>query len=141
MNAPMILAAVAVLSIGQTVTPKKNIPAPAKSDTWQRSKECASQAEKIMTELGRRGDGPTHWENHYSPKYDRCFVSANYMLHVKDGGGKDAPMFSTQLIDAFERSVLANSAAFGPTDGLCDIDDKPTTCAKAATFISEHMKN
>ncbi len=50
-------------------------------------------------------------------------------------------MFSTQLIDAFERAVLANSAASGPTNGFCDIDNKFVDCEKAASFISEHMKN
>jgi hypothetical protein len=135
----------AVLSFGQTTT-KKDTSQAATADAWQKSKECASQAEKTMADFDRRsvaagGAGFVDWKNHYSPKYNRCFITADYVSPAKDGGGKYVPFFSTELIDAFERSILANSASGGPTDGFCDIDHEPVDCAKAASFISEHMKN
>jgi hypothetical protein len=138
------MAVCAVSSIGQAT--KKEPPVQGKADMWQRSKECAMQSEKLMADDDRRavasGVGiATHWENHYSPKYNRCFVSASYMTSAKDGGGKTVPMFQTQLSDAFERSVLANSAAVGPTNGFCHIEDRQADCDKVAIFISEHMKN
>jgi hypothetical protein len=140
----LILVGAVVLSFGQTTT-KKVPAAPAKSDNWQKSKECANQAEKVMADNDRRASamglpGSAGWTNHYSPKYDRCFVSAEYIN--KDGGvGKDGPMFSTSLIDAFERSFLATSASVGPAEGFCQIDHKPVACAKAETFIADRMKN
>jgi hypothetical protein len=118
---------------------------PPKSDAWQKSKECANQAEKVMADNDRRATamglpGSAGWTNHYSPKYDKCFVSAEYVN--KDGGiGKNGPMFTTSLIDAFERSFLATSASVGPTEGFCQIDHKPVACAKAEDFIAERMKN
>ena len=140
----IILVAVAAVSFGQTAT-KKAAPMPPKSDAWQKSKECANQAEKVMADNDRRATamglpGSAGWTNHYSPKYDKCFVSAEYVN--KDGGiGKNGPMFTTSLIDAFERSFLATSASVGPTEGLCQIDHKPVACAKAEDFIAERMKN
>ncbi len=155
MKAGIILVAAAVLSFGQMTAKKATTPPPAKKtapqvpmpDTWQRSKECATQAAKVMAEANRRdiattGEGTLHWENHYSPKYNRCFIKATYVLaHAKEGGGKDRPMFTTQLIDAFERVLLAESAGVGPTSGFCSIDGKTADCDKAASFISERMKN
>ncbi len=141
MKAAWIALAAGVLSFGRTTTTKKATALPAKQDTWQKSKECASKAEKLMAELDRRGQGAWHWENHYSPKYNRCFISATYITSEKDGGSKDRSLFSIQLVDAFERSVLANSAFGGATEGFCDIDGKTADCEKAASFIAEHMKN
>jgi hypothetical protein len=65
---PLLLTGViaaAVLSFGQTSVTKK--PLPAKSDTWQRSKECAAQAEKMVAEWPwRSGSAPEDWHNHYT---------------------------------------------------------------------------
>jgi hypothetical protein len=138
------LMAASVLSFGQTTT-KKAPAASANSNDWQKSKECANQAEKVMADNDRRAaemglPGSAGWTNHYSPKYDKCFISAEHIN--KDGGvGKDGPMFATSLIDAFERSFLATSASVGPTEGFCQIDHKPVACAKAETFIADRMKN
>lgn len=42
-----------------------------------------------------------HWENHYSPKYEKCFVSGTLTISIKGGA-----LFMTELRDAFERSTL-----------------------------------
>lgn len=128
----------ASLSLAQA-PPKKTSSAQTKPDTWQKSKECAVQAEKVVEAF--RTAATVEWQNHYSPKYERCFLKVSYMYRPSDGGGKDVPMFSYQLIDAFERSRLANSASVGPTGGICNIDEKPVDCAKAEAFIAEHLKN
>jgi hypothetical protein len=126
-------------------------------------KECAAQAEKVMTDRDLRtiasGGTRADWTNHYSPKYKRCFVSAYYFSNEPIKGG---PQTYTILIDAFERSNLASTASGveaetacrgqeKPADceatahklwGIaCKIEDEPTDCAKAKQFIEGHMKN
>ncbi len=59
------------------------------------------------------------YTNHYSPKYNRCFLETA----------------SKTLADAYERTILAT---FGKT---CQIDGIPSDCEKTAAFISDHMKN
>jgi hypothetical protein len=157
--------AVATLLFGQA--PKKAAPGrlPEKPDTWQRSKECATQAEKMMADRDARlvaGGGlrAESWTNHYSPKYARCFVSAHYANET-----------SARLIDAFERVEVAATISELPKpqkitcqtpeeladcEGLreavreaeralwgtlCNIDGKPADCAKAKEFIEDHMRN
>ncbi|MGA2878494.1 MAG: hypothetical protein ABSG13_06050 [Bryobacteraceae bacterium] len=141
-----LLVAAAGLSFGQST--KKAVPPAPKADTWQKSKECASLAEKAFAEFDRRvtaggSHGFRDWQNHYSAKYNKCFIAANYDVYIWEGGGKDSPLSFTELIDAFERSVLAISApvGLGPADWLCNIDQEPADCVQAASFIKEHMKN
>jgi hypothetical protein len=125
----------AVSAFAQTA--EKSSPAP---DSWQKMKECAAQAEKVMM------DKAGTWENHVSPKYGRCFILR--ITNVPgEGAGKTYPQFVNQLIDAFERSELAQRVSEtavppAPSDLLsCRIDHKPVDCDKAAAFIAEHMKN
>jgi hypothetical protein len=107
----------AALSFGQTTAKKESAPATknaaildrlaAKSDSWQKSKECAAQAEKVVA--GWLSPA-TEWQNHYSPKYDRCFVSLSFFSVSKDD--KVFPtMYSTVLVDAFERSRIASTCS------------------------------
>lgn len=107
----MIFVAVAAFSFGQTTNTKKGIP-PAKPDTWQKSKDCVSQAEKMVATWPKRtGFTPNSWSNHYSIKYDRCFVTLSFMQKSEDE--KTFPtLFTKSLHDAFEYSTgLANSCA------------------------------
>jgi hypothetical protein len=116
----------------------KNTQSPAKLDNWQRSKECAAQAEKLMAEWhrpsedrpGKSGIAP-FWENHYSPKYNRCFIKYTHKIEVKDRTG----VFEDLLYDAFERSTLATSLyPFVPPEVkfFCSTDDDShADCEKA----------
>jgi hypothetical protein len=151
------------LLLGQP--PNKSV-APVKTDTWQKSKECSAQAEKIMAERDQqsvaRGSTPAStWSNHYSPKYNRCFIKAEYFLDAKSIV-KGGPFGYAQLLDAFERSILAVTA-YGVSSHLacrsepnpeeCEqnaalawkifskIDSEDTDRATAKAFITEHMKN
>lgn len=190
---PLLIAA-AVLLFGQAAN-KKATPPAAKPDTWQKSKECATQAEKVIADWPQHtlGTKPDDWSNHYSPKYDRCFIWA-YFSHVSKDEKVFPTTFVTTLWDAFERSRLASSCTVltqidcaeqirrtyrdqdlddvskkpngkpfaeasaveqeavrkvvdrikepeALSSQLCNIDGKPEECAKAANFISEHMKN
>lgn len=167
-RALLAIFALAFLSSAETAEKKPPLT-DGKTDNWQKSKECAAQAEKVMADRDRRlaafggpGSGADEWENHYSRKYDRCFISAYYFISSKKPYVKGSPSFSTLLIDAFERSTVARSAgilrpefACGDAEKpaeceqavrslnkrVCQINDKEADCEKAASFISEHMKD
>ncbi len=70
-------------------------------------KDCAEQAAKAIAERDRRtislgahaADG---WINHYSPKYNRCFLKAEYIATTKEMKG--GPFLRINLIDAFEQA-------------------------------------
>ena len=98
------LLAFSLLAFGQTST-KKAASLVANADRWQRSKECATQGEKLITSWPKR---PDDWTTHYSAKYDKCFVELQFFSASSDK--KVFPtLFSTVLVDGFERSRLANS--------------------------------
>jgi hypothetical protein len=107
--AHIVLSVSAVLAFAQSA-PKKATPPSAKADTWQKSKECAQQAEKLMAEWhrpseerpGKSGISPFS-ENHYSPKYNRCFIKYTHEIKVKDQPGT---VFEHILYDAFEKTTL-----------------------------------
>ena len=134
--AACIILAAAVLSFGQTRN--KKVTGPDKPDTWQKSKECANQAEKVMADKSKTFTG---WENHYSPKYNRCFVWIRYNYSGLDGAGKDFARHRWELIDAFERSNVADSEWDGPPALSCLIGNKKADCEKAKNFITEHVEN
>ena len=70
-----ILAVLTAPSFSETAvaqTPAKKTPSKhTKPDTWKKSKECADQAEKVITDWD---DTAVFWRNHYSPKYNQCFL-------------------------------------------------------------------
>jgi hypothetical protein len=170
MNKVNLAVLVGLLSVAglfaQTPT-KKTSPAQPKSDTWERSKECAAQAGKVVAERNNHsilsgGHGADFWSNHYSPKYTRCFVQVDYFVDLKYGV-KSGPLHYTYLDDAFERVGIAESADGGVSpqflcrneqnpkecekhaaslwEFACKIEDHKTDCATAKDFIAEHMKN
>src|SRR5438094_5353962 len=61
-----------------------------KSDTWQRMKDCAAQAERIVRRnkwvQGQLANGKylsgevtfIEWQSHYAPKYERCYLRATF---------------------------------------------------------------
>jgi hypothetical protein len=133
-----ILAALTVPSFSQTRA-KKTVPTQTKPDTWQKSKECAGQAEKVINDWD---DASVSWRNHYSPKYNRCFILVSRQINVKDWIGT---VIEDTFYDAFERSTLATSIV-SPVPPqvatLCSTDeDAKADCKTAADFITEHMKN
>lgn len=138
-----ILAVVTAPSFSETAvaqTPAKKTPSKhTKPDTWKKSKECADQAEKVITDWD---DTAVFWRNHYSPKYNQCFLLISRQIELKDWIG---PVLTDTLYDAFERLTLATSIA-SPVPpqvaALCSTDDDAKAdCKTAADFITEHMKN
>jgi hypothetical protein len=135
----------------------------AAPDNWGKMKDCAEQAVKAMAERDRRNialgvHGSDGWSDHYSAKYNRCFVKAEYLAASKDV--KNGPFLITVLIDAFELANLA-TAKSGTSPELscrneqdpkaceraaaplwsCEIEGENSECMKARQFIDEHMKN
>ncbi len=124
----IILFASAMLCFGQTA---------AKRGTWDKSKQCADQAAKVMADAHTPSDGEYYnWNNHYSPKYNRCFIEIRLI--------SDKPLIvniSTELQDAFERRRLAyvtNAAIAVP---YCNIEGDDVPCPRVRDFIAEHMRN
>jgi hypothetical protein len=118
-----------------------------KPDTWEKSKQCADQAEKVMAAHVAPRDQFVTWSNHYSPKYDRCFIEIRQMLRILGPNPSHADVIHTgevawlgsELQDAFERSRLA---WFTPIErAVCSVEGESVDCVKAQNFIAEHMKN
>jgi hypothetical protein len=139
----------------KATAPPKPLASPApKTDNWQRIKECATQAEKVVQESHIDRDNEagavvagqhvplTNWENHYSPTYGRCYLAIHTNRSLLDGAGKTFPKVEWHLLDPFERSTVAWAFWDGPTDpSMCSIEGKVTDCEKVRGFISEHLKN
>lgn len=114
-------------------------PSKKSPDTWQKTKECADQAAKVIADWD---DASVFWRNHYSPKYNRCFLLVSRQINVKDWIGT---VFQNTLYDAFERSTLATSIAPPVPPEMastCSMDDDAKAdCKTSAVFIADHMKN
>ena len=117
----IILAAAVLSSCRALQFPE---PKSTRSDQWHKIKECTAQVEKMR---GQHNNA----QNHYSPKYDKCFV------RVVEAGGFFEKSASTLLLDAFEGSIRAISAFTGP----CYVGGKEADCAKAEEFIADAMTN
>lgn len=141
------------------IAPVAFAQSPAKPDVWERTKDCAAQAEKVMAgdlRFGPYGSSVVAWRNHYSQKQERCLIRAVYAAKSE----KDDPRAWNILVDAFERGALAQSA-FGTAAAAdcanaeqnitsceamlkrygCFIGLKGSACAEAEAFISDQMKD
>ena|ERR1035437_2777563 len=137
MRSVLQLVIVLVLLSGcATPPPKQTAKAP---DNWQKSKECAEQSDKLMSQW--RSLAGT-WENHYSPKYNRCFVLS---FREVPREGQSGTLFEKSLFDAFQRSEIAVTLQPIPPktmEFLCHTrDDEHASCEATRIFIEEHMKN
>ena len=104
-------------------------------------KDCAARADKLAKAHGWRSDSekaPTDYENHYSPKYRRCYVEQQT---------NDARGINRALWDAFENHVLASiffHHVDSPTENTCRIynaDHEIRDCDVTRKFIDDHMSN
>lgn len=115
------------------------------SDTWTKSKECAARSEKVTAEMKGVDDTVMSW-NHFSPKYDRCYLEIHRMFKIV-GKPVDRFVYISELQDAFEpgrnkasiTETLIDDGS-GPGKRECYVDG-PTDCGKTIEFFVEHMKN
>jgi hypothetical protein len=130
----------------------------ASAHAWQRMKDCAEQTARIATREGwarvtKWGETLMSSENHYSPKYEKCYVRVNYMRAFEDGS---TPIFYSHLWDAFEALKIADCTPTqrGPasTDmanpgvsAFCSIHesdpDSHFSCAGCQQFVKDRMEN
>jgi hypothetical protein len=116
------------------------------SDSWTRSRQCAEQAEQIVKRLTQeqRG-GPLKimgWFNHYSPKFQRCFVRVSYFNSLAKSD-KEQPLLPFSLFDAFDnREIAFCSSTPSP---LCqflgdDGSEIPGDCIGCQRFVKERIQ-
>jgi hypothetical protein len=147
----LVAALLAALASGCQVPPKAPDPATQTTtakpavDVWERSRQCAEQAEKVVKrEQARLGpeESVLVWENHYSTKFERCYVRVTYLFRgpvVKAGIG---PSQLDTLSDAFENRIVAEFAQGVKEDSsFCRIKDgsDDQSCRAAKAYIEERM--
>jgi hypothetical protein len=107
-----------------------------RADTWERTKECAAQAERAAKGAGwDKNPEVMGWENHYSSKYERCFVGVSW---VQPSGE------TTELYDAFERKNLAMcNLTGGSSSTIVDAETQtrmvPVSDSVCQQFIDDRM--
>lgn len=118
-------------------------------DLWERSRQCAEQAEKVVKRIGEDmiSSGPdfpriSAWTNHYSPRFERCFVRITFRNRQPDRKN-DIPLYFDELHDAFENRVLATHTMNSKSDGTsmyCETKELTTSdCRMIEGYIDERM--
>lgn len=128
-------------------------------DNYERMKDCAAQADQIVNQtivaaaqkrLGVAINTPSlsnwdtdasilGWGNHYSSKYERCYVAVSAISH-----SGQSPWSYEEVYDAFESKSLVIYTDNHENASFCKIfGDNSTTgnCNAARAFIDDHMKN
>jgi hypothetical protein len=116
-------------------------------------KECAEQADRAAKQAGwiegkRVGNGEGEvtiigWQDHYSPKYERCYVHVTYINH--SAATKPAlPLLFDELYDAFERRQLSMCAdvTAKQTTVFCTVqgtDGAKFDCHACREFVNDRM--
>jgi hypothetical protein len=117
------------------------VAASAYADDWQKMKECAVQADK-WEQLNTQAYGAASYRNHYSPKYNHCYVQREVEAHVKYP--REGNVLSTELYDIFEENLMAFTQVSALLDdkGVGYIDSKGSVSREEArAYIEDHMAN
>ncbi len=129
--------------------------ASAKSNqNWQRMKECADQADRVTRRYGwveGQADsvsqhGVMGWENHYSAKYERCYLVANFMIQEADAKNQ-LPLLYLLMYDAFETRIVAQCSDMttGNAAAFCEVsqpgEQSSRDCPVCRRFFKERMEN
>jgi hypothetical protein len=133
-RATLLLLAANTMALGQKAQSEND----HKPDTWQKMKDCAAQAERVGPGEAEINKG--NYVNHYSPKYDRCFVKISWVIRQ----GEEIKGQGARLVDAFEHDTIALSqTTFPPSESknVCFVPSGIVGCSEAKDFISEHMRN
>ncbi len=156
----IIVAIVAIPVYAQQSATQGQNPLRPKQDNWQRMKECADQVTRISKRAGMRtgqGEeiGVLGIENHYSQKYERCYVRVSYVDHDWKKADKVTPLMFYDLWDAFEEKLLSVCTDFkvepieipghGRTFNFCTItiqgEQQSTDCTVCQRFVRDRMTN
>ena len=128
-------------------TPAKPEDRP-ESDSWTRSRQCAEQAERVAKREEQSSDTfivIMGWSNHYSPKFQRCFVQVTYLNKDAKANPK-LKLIMHSLFDAFENREIASYTDASTPDaaGACAVLEGVESmfdCAAARRFVKERMSN
>lgn len=132
----------------QTQTPAVSLSEPRKTNNWDRMRQCTAQADQFTAAAGlvegqqNGGTVTTGWTNHYSPKYEHCYLLVSYVHKGGKAKPPGEPISHNELWDVFERKLLSTCAGaqFG-TNAYCSIDgQKGFDCAACQEFIDDRMK-
>ena len=118
----------------------------ARADDWQKMKDCAAQADRIH-QRAQQDASPSSAlgrQNHYSAKYNRCFVSTSY-VNQEAKKNHNLPLMYDELWDAFEEGLLAicTDAAVSSAATFCTVQDQEHfgDCRFCRAFINDRMNN
>jgi hypothetical protein len=125
----------------------------AKSEGW-------SKGQRYLNVHRDNGDtveiSISDWRNHYSPKYQRCYLLVYFTHFIRHANGKSeaaVPLNTTALYDPFEGTEIARCESVGkdprfsphsalwcsaPRDGAGP-DIEPFNCSACKKFIEERM--
>jgi hypothetical protein len=107
------------------------------ADNYERSRQCAIQAEKIGN-----SHGAVLERSHYSPKYQRCFMVSRFRFDSRFGIAEGHERTLWQLKDAFEDSELASKMWYEDDNKtFCRIGKafKLTPCPEYEDYVEEHI--
>ena len=116
------------------------------ASNWQHMKECAEQVDRIVIKEHLASGSPTlvARENHYSPKYNRCYVRFSYPNSEAAAKNPELPSVYSELWDAFEEkllSVCTDERVFRGGRVFCTIQDKDNfmNCDVCRQFVKDRM--
>jgi hypothetical protein len=134
-------------------TPPPDIAAPQttqRDDGWQRMKECAERTDRAAKQAGwiegqRTGNITVMgWQNHYSPKYGKCYLQVNY-LNQRAETNPNVPSIDYELYDAFEEKLLSSCTdEIGKATAYCTINNDAGPhfdCNACRHFVKDRMEN
>jgi hypothetical protein len=109
------------------------------TEAWKRMTECSAQTERLAAKEEWRGNSEViGWENHYSPKYERCYVRIQKQFALQP----ESSFY--ELYDAFETKFLILCGNSANAELVCRGSVEPARaedCSKAVCqqYIDEHM--
>src|SRR5262249_28896899 len=120
--------------------------------SWERMKQCAERADHLARQQGwvvGRSDGGTRvlgWSNHFSPKYQRCYVEVSYFNDAAESD-ESLPVLTYSLFDAFENKELSSctDASNLKAGSFCEIfaGEAATPiagdCRECRAFVQDRM--
>ncbi len=112
---------------------------------WRRMRECSESADRLRQRDFRDGvDHVLGSDNHYSPKWGRCFLRVGYGNPEARRQDRRAPAMFYELYDVFEHRQLATctDALTGGSSDYCDVSDDITeagNCRACRTFVKARM--
>jgi hypothetical protein len=134
-----------------TSDPKPNLA--STHENWRRMKDCAEQTDRILKRMhleeGQKNGnddfvGPS--QNHYSPKYERCFVQVQFYTSVlvlrklQADDKKLTPHSYWTVYDAFEAKELT-TCTDNRVESFCTIGGSAGDCSECREFTKDRMEN